>query len=164
VALAVSEVAGDITPVPGGVGPMTVAMLMKNTLIAAKKSIVCNILEPGAVVHKEASQLRPRNRFYKEFRFSGISHFNSTYHHDNKEKLSWNAADSVHKKVGQQQGAVTFSEQDKRQKNTTEESLTFNITVFNATSFITFYSSTTCFGHTGQASCTIAIVAKAVSL
>ena len=28
-----------ISPVPGGVGPMTVAMLMKNTLLAAKKSI-----------------------------------------------------------------------------------------------------------------------------
>jgi 5,10-methylene-tetrahydrofolate dehydrogenase/methenyl tetrahydrofolate cyclohydrolase len=28
-----------ITPVPGGVGPMTVSMLMKNTLLAAKKSI-----------------------------------------------------------------------------------------------------------------------------
>lgn len=31
----VSKVAGHITPVPGGVGPMTVAMLMKNTLQAA---------------------------------------------------------------------------------------------------------------------------------
>ncbi len=30
-----SEVAGSITPVPGGVGPMTIAMLMKNTLTAA---------------------------------------------------------------------------------------------------------------------------------
>lgn len=30
------EVAGMITPVPGGVGPMTIAMLMKNTLEAAK--------------------------------------------------------------------------------------------------------------------------------
>lgn len=30
------EVAGAITPVPGGVGPMTVAMLMKNTLDNAK--------------------------------------------------------------------------------------------------------------------------------
>ena len=29
------EVAGFITPVPGGVGPMTIAMLMKNTLRAA---------------------------------------------------------------------------------------------------------------------------------
>lgn len=28
--------AGHISPVPGGVGPMTVTMLMKNTLIAAK--------------------------------------------------------------------------------------------------------------------------------
>jgi len=30
------EVAGAITPVPGGVGPMTIAMLLKNTLRAAK--------------------------------------------------------------------------------------------------------------------------------
>lgn len=32
----VKEVAGAITPVPGGVGPMTVAMLMKNTVKAAR--------------------------------------------------------------------------------------------------------------------------------
>ncbi|CAH1183699.1 unnamed protein product [Phaedon cochleariae] len=31
------EVAGHITPVPGGVGPMTVAMLMSNTFKAAKE-------------------------------------------------------------------------------------------------------------------------------
>ena len=31
------EIAGAITPVPGGVGPMTVAMLMRNTLEAARK-------------------------------------------------------------------------------------------------------------------------------
>ena len=31
------EVAGAITPVPGGVGPMTIATLMKNTLTAALK-------------------------------------------------------------------------------------------------------------------------------
>ncbi|HEX5832356.1 MAG TPA: bifunctional methylenetetrahydrofolate dehydrogenase/methenyltetrahydrofolate cyclohydrolase FolD [Pyrinomonadaceae bacterium] len=31
-----AEVAGMLTPVPGGVGPLTVAMLMKNTLRAAK--------------------------------------------------------------------------------------------------------------------------------
>ncbi len=30
------EVAGLITPVPGGVGPMTIAMLMRNTLLAAQ--------------------------------------------------------------------------------------------------------------------------------
>src|SRR5262252_5739468 len=33
---AVKEVASLLTPVPGGVGPMTIAMLMKNTLKAAK--------------------------------------------------------------------------------------------------------------------------------
>ena len=33
----VSKKASFITPVPGGVGPMTIAMLMKNTLTAAKK-------------------------------------------------------------------------------------------------------------------------------
>lgn len=32
----VKEVAGAITPVPGGVGPMTIAMLMKNTVKAAQ--------------------------------------------------------------------------------------------------------------------------------
>lgn len=32
----VSEKAGWITPVPGGVGPMTIAMLMRNTVTAAK--------------------------------------------------------------------------------------------------------------------------------
>lgn len=37
--LAVKRKAGFITPVPGGVGPMTVAMLLKNTLLAAKKVI-----------------------------------------------------------------------------------------------------------------------------
>lgn len=31
-----SEVAGAITPVPGGVGPMTVAMLLSNTIAAAR--------------------------------------------------------------------------------------------------------------------------------
>ena len=31
-----AEVAGLITPVPGGVGPMTIAMLLRNTLLAAK--------------------------------------------------------------------------------------------------------------------------------
>jgi len=35
---AVKEKAAAITPVPGGVGPMTIAMLMKNTLTAAKEA------------------------------------------------------------------------------------------------------------------------------
>jgi methylenetetrahydrofolate dehydrogenase (NADP+) / methenyltetrahydrofolate cyclohydrolase len=34
----VSKVAGSITPVPGGVGPMTVAMLLVNTVIAAERA------------------------------------------------------------------------------------------------------------------------------
>ena len=32
----VAAVAGAITPVPGGVGPLTIAMLMSNTVKAAK--------------------------------------------------------------------------------------------------------------------------------
>lgn len=35
---AAKEVAGAITPVPGGVGPMTIAMLMQNTLTAAQRA------------------------------------------------------------------------------------------------------------------------------
>ncbi|KAH6819773.1 Amino acid dehydrogenase family protein [Perilla frutescens var. hirtella] len=33
------KMAGCVTPVPGGVGPMTVAMLLKNTLDGAKRAI-----------------------------------------------------------------------------------------------------------------------------
>jgi methylenetetrahydrofolate dehydrogenase (NADP+) / methenyltetrahydrofolate cyclohydrolase len=33
----VKEVAGYITPVPGGVGPMTITMLMVNTLESAER-------------------------------------------------------------------------------------------------------------------------------
>ncbi|KAG2624666.1 bifunctional protein FolD 2-like isoform X2 [Panicum virgatum] len=36
----VSKIAGYLTPVPGGVGPMTVAMLLKNTVDGAKRGIV----------------------------------------------------------------------------------------------------------------------------
>jgi methylenetetrahydrofolate dehydrogenase (NADP+)/methenyltetrahydrofolate cyclohydrolase len=35
---AVKEVAGYITPVPGGVGPMTITMLLVNTLEAAERA------------------------------------------------------------------------------------------------------------------------------
>ena len=35
------EVAGAITPVPGGVGPMTIAMLMSNTVKACRK--ICEL-------------------------------------------------------------------------------------------------------------------------
>ncbi|VFQ75646.1 unnamed protein product [Cuscuta campestris] len=34
-----SKVAGWLTPVPGGVGPLTVAMLLKNTLVGAKRAV-----------------------------------------------------------------------------------------------------------------------------
>jgi methylenetetrahydrofolate dehydrogenase (NADP+) / methenyltetrahydrofolate cyclohydrolase len=33
----VAEVAGAITPVPGGVGPMTIAVLLRNTVVAASR-------------------------------------------------------------------------------------------------------------------------------
>jgi 5,10-methylene-tetrahydrofolate dehydrogenase/methenyl tetrahydrofolate cyclohydrolase len=33
----VQEVAGYVTPVPGGTGPMTIAMLLQNTLLSAKR-------------------------------------------------------------------------------------------------------------------------------
>jgi methylenetetrahydrofolate dehydrogenase (NADP+) / methenyltetrahydrofolate cyclohydrolase len=35
----VSGLAGALTPVPGGVGPLTIAMLMKNTVFAARQSM-----------------------------------------------------------------------------------------------------------------------------
>lgn len=35
----VGEVASKITPVPGGVGPMTIAMLLRNTVLAAERAV-----------------------------------------------------------------------------------------------------------------------------
>lgn len=37
----VAKIAGSITPVPGGIGPLTVAMLLQNTLEAAELSLEC---------------------------------------------------------------------------------------------------------------------------
>lgn len=41
----VAEIAGAITPVPGGVGPLTIAMLMSNTVKAAKMRRASRIVE-----------------------------------------------------------------------------------------------------------------------
>ena len=40
----VAEVAGAITPVPGGVGPMTIAMLLSNTVDAAERAVAAKSL------------------------------------------------------------------------------------------------------------------------
>jgi len=45
--VAASEIASAITPVPGGVGPMTIAMLLGNTLAAAKMQLRAGV-EAGA--------------------------------------------------------------------------------------------------------------------
>jgi methylenetetrahydrofolate dehydrogenase (NADP+)/methenyltetrahydrofolate cyclohydrolase len=48
---AVAEVAGYLTPVPGGVGPMTIAMLLRNTLTAAqhrRQSQQSGVAVPGS--------------------------------------------------------------------------------------------------------------------
>ena len=45
--------AGFITPVPGGVGPMTIAMLMHNCLLAATRALLapCDSLKKGGREH-----------------------------------------------------------------------------------------------------------------
>ena len=43
-----SEVAGAITPVPGGVGPMTIAVLLRNTIVAAHRNDDIDLAE-GAI-------------------------------------------------------------------------------------------------------------------
>jgi methylenetetrahydrofolate dehydrogenase (NADP+)/methenyltetrahydrofolate cyclohydrolase len=48
---AVKEIAGAITPVPGGTGPMTNAMLMRNTLVAAERQVRFGL--------KQASRVAP---------------------------------------------------------------------------------------------------------
>lgn len=41
----VRKVAGTVTPVPGGVGPVTVAMLLKNTFTAAQLNSAATSLQ-----------------------------------------------------------------------------------------------------------------------
>jgi methylenetetrahydrofolate dehydrogenase (NADP+)/methenyltetrahydrofolate cyclohydrolase len=41
------EIAGAITPVPGGVGPMTIAMLLQNTLTAAQRQLTGQLAMVG---------------------------------------------------------------------------------------------------------------------
>ncbi|XP_071507229.1 C-1-tetrahydrofolate synthase, cytoplasmic-like [Diadema antillarum] len=55
---AVKEVAGAITPVPGGVGPMTVAMLMGNTVESAKRTVEGTL---GDQWKMRYLQLRPKD-------------------------------------------------------------------------------------------------------
>jgi methylenetetrahydrofolate dehydrogenase (NADP+)/methenyltetrahydrofolate cyclohydrolase len=43
--LDVAEMAGAYTPVPGGVGPLTIAMLMMNTIAAAERRLACAAAE-----------------------------------------------------------------------------------------------------------------------
>jgi len=46
-AVSVSAVAGALTPVPGGVGPMTVAMVVANTVVAAERQLAGEGLTPA---------------------------------------------------------------------------------------------------------------------
>jgi methylenetetrahydrofolate dehydrogenase (NADP+)/methenyltetrahydrofolate cyclohydrolase len=46
----VAEVAGAITPVPGGVGPLTIAMLMSNTVRAARLRRGARAEQPAGAV------------------------------------------------------------------------------------------------------------------
>ena len=58
---AASARAQAITPVPGGVGPMTVAMLLRNTLRAAQRQLLGGGLRPPAAASSpEARGRRPR--------------------------------------------------------------------------------------------------------
>ena len=55
---AVSAVAGAITPVPGGVGPMTIAMLLANTVTAAE--LVLDTTSSGACMKDAGASPCPR--------------------------------------------------------------------------------------------------------
>lgn len=54
-----SEVASYITPVPGGVGPMTVAMLMKNTVQSAYKAAQRILESKWTLTHLPLKLIRP---------------------------------------------------------------------------------------------------------
>ncbi len=57
---AATAVAGAITPVPGGVGPMTIAMLLKNTLIGAMDKVGMQPQWGDAAFNAESGSGEPR--------------------------------------------------------------------------------------------------------
>ena len=60
---AAREVAGAITPVPGGVGPMTIAMLMKNTMVNAQAALDHKMT--GGVDEKGNWVIGPRSSLFE---------------------------------------------------------------------------------------------------
>ena len=57
---AVQPVAGKITPNPGGVGPMTIAMLMQNTVRAAERARL-QIRNPKLETRRKAEARSPKS-------------------------------------------------------------------------------------------------------
>ncbi|KAJ4433462.1 hypothetical protein ANN_15765 [Periplaneta americana] len=47
----VSKISGQITPVPGGVGPVVTAMTLMNVLKLVKKEVAYDVFEPGAALN-----------------------------------------------------------------------------------------------------------------
>lgn len=63
---AICQVAGHITPVPGGVGPMTVAMLMKNVVISAQRSAKALLQATWTISHLPLTPSSPIPRYEKK--------------------------------------------------------------------------------------------------
>jgi methylenetetrahydrofolate dehydrogenase (NADP+)/methenyltetrahydrofolate cyclohydrolase/formyltetrahydrofolate synthetase len=59
-----------ITPVPGGVGPMTVAMLMKNTVLAAQKQVAVQRKSEWSLSHIPLQRVAPVPRYCSPFSLS----------------------------------------------------------------------------------------------
>ena len=56
---AVAEVAGALTPVPGGVGPLTIALLLRNTVTAARgEGRMVRVALTGGIATGKSSVLR----------------------------------------------------------------------------------------------------------
>jgi methylenetetrahydrofolate dehydrogenase (NADP+)/methenyltetrahydrofolate cyclohydrolase len=59
---AVSQIASAITPVPGGIGPLTVAMLLRNTVEAACKQLSRKLRDPSLSNAGQAAKLAGNRR------------------------------------------------------------------------------------------------------
>lgn len=57
------KVASHVTPVPGGVGPMTVAMLMRNTVLAARRQLERALLPSWPLRPLRLTPLSPPPRY-----------------------------------------------------------------------------------------------------
>jgi 5,10-methylene-tetrahydrofolate dehydrogenase/Methenyl tetrahydrofolate cyclohydrolase len=53
------KIASFITPVPGGVDPVAIAMTTKNIVMLSKRMVEYDVFEPGSALYQALGHIKP---------------------------------------------------------------------------------------------------------